>query len=203
MEPSCSQVLQDCRRFESIIRLAAHSTDSAIGISHAQHCSRTKVCMILMDNTLTSVLAALSGSVIGASTPVLSNFVLQRSVAQRELTNREIAQREELYSEFIRQGTAYYAKALSQSLENIEEIEEIVAMYALVNRIRLFASRSVLDAAEAFVKRLVAKYGEKNMTIEQITSVALEQHADPLNDFALKCRAELRDVYARGSWRSK
>jgi hypothetical protein len=46
-----------------------------------------------MDNTLTSVLAALSGSMIGASTPVLSNFVLQRSVAQRELTNRELAQR--------------------------------------------------------------------------------------------------------------
>jgi hypothetical protein len=153
-----------------------------------------------MDSTLTSVLAALSGSVIGASTPVLSNFVLQRSVAQRELTNREIAQREELYSEFIRQGTAYYAKALSQSLENIEEL---VAMYALVNRIRLFASPSVLVAAETFVKRLVAKYGEKNMTIEQIESVALEEHADPLNNFALKCRAELREVYGRASWRSK
>ena len=41
------------------------------------------------------------------------------------------------------------------------------------------------------------------MTIEQIKSVALEQHADPLNDFALKCRAELREVYARGSWKSK
>ena len=153
-----------------------------------------------MDSTLTSVLAALSGSVIGASTPVLSNFVLQRSVAQRELTNREIAQREELYAEFIRQGTGCYANALSQSLENIDEI---VAMYALVNRIRLFASNSVLEAAEAFVKKLVAKYGEQNMTIEQIKSVALEQHADPLNDFALKCRSELREVYARGSWRSK
>jgi hypothetical protein len=153
-----------------------------------------------MDSTLTSVLAALSGSVIGASTPVLSNFVLQRSVAQRELTNREIAQREELYSEFIRQGTGCYAKALSQ---NLESLDEIVAMYALVNRIRLFASRSVLEAAEAFVQKLVARYGEKNMTIEQIKSVALEQHADPLNDFALKCRSELREVYARGSWRSK
>jgi hypothetical protein len=153
-----------------------------------------------MDSTITSVLAALSGSVIGASTPVLSNFVLQRSVAQRELTNREIAQREELYSEFIRQGTACYAKALAQSLESLDEI---VAMYALVNRIRLFASHSVLQAAEAFVKRLVEKYGEKNMTIEQIKSVALEQHADPLNDFALKCRSELREVYARGSWRNR
>ena len=153
-----------------------------------------------MDSTLTSVLAALGGSVIGATTPVISNFVLQRSQTQRELTNREIAQREELYAEFIRHGTSCYAKALSQSLENIDEI---VAMYALVNRIRLFASLSVLDAAEAFVKTLVARYGEKNMTIEQIKSVALEQHADPLNDFALKCRAELREVYARASWRSK
>jgi hypothetical protein len=153
-----------------------------------------------MDSTMTSVLAALSGSVIGATTPVLSNFVLQRSVAQRELTNREIAQREELYSEFIRQGTGCYAKALSQSLD---KIDEIVAMYALVNRIRLFASNSVLEAAEAFVRKLVATYGEKNLTIDQIKLAALEEHADPLNDFALKCRSELREVYARGSWRNK
>lgn len=153
-----------------------------------------------MDSTMTSVLAALSGSVIGATTPVLSNFVLQRSMTQRELTNREIAQREELYSEFIRQGTTCYAKALSQGLDNIEEI---VAMYALVNRIRLFASGSVLEAAEAFVKKLVEKYGEENMTIDQIKSIALEQHADPLNDFALKCRSELHEVYTRGGWRGK
>jgi hypothetical protein len=153
-----------------------------------------------MDSTLTSVLAALSGSVIGASTPVLSNFVIQRSATQRELTNREIAQREELYSEFIRQGTTCYAKALSQNLENLDEI---VAMYALVNRIRLFASRSVLDAAEAFVKKLVARFGETNMTLEQMKLVALEEHADPMNDFALKCRSELHEVYARGSWKSK
>src|SRR5260370_42691516 len=133
-----------------------------------------------MDSTLTSVLAALSGSVIGASTPVLSNFVLQRSVAQREMTNREIAQREELYSEFIQQGTLCYAKALSQSLDNLDEI---VAMYALVNRIRLFASMSVLGAAEAFVKKLVERYVEKNMSLDQMRSIALEQHADPLNDF--------------------
>src|SRR5580658_1874988 len=108
--------------------------------------------MNFMDSTLTSVLAALGGSIIGASTPVFSNFILQRSLTQRELTNREIAQREDLYSEFIRQGTACYAKALSQSLENIDDV---VAMYALVNRIRLFASDNVLEAADAFVRDLV------------------------------------------------
>ena len=75
-----------------------------------------------MDSTLTSVLAALGGSIIGASTPVLSNFVLQRSLTQRELTNREIVQREDLYSEFIRQGTACYAKALSQAWKTLTRL---------------------------------------------------------------------------------
>jgi hypothetical protein len=151
-----------------------------------------------MDNTLTSVLAALGGSVIGATTPVFSNFILQRSVTQRELTNREIAQREALYAEFIQQGTLSYAKALSHGLENLDEI---VAMYALVNRIRLFASASVLEAGETFVKKLVEKFGEENMSVDQMRSIALERHADPLNDFALKCRAELRAIYASGNWK--
>jgi hypothetical protein len=168
--------------------------------SQAWGSCHVKAGISAMDNTLTSVLAALSGSIIGASTPVLSNFVLQRSVTQRELTNREIAQREELYSEFIRQGTTCYAKALLQSLDTIEEI---TAMYALVNRIRLFASSRVLEAADAFVRNLVERYGEKNMSIAELTSLALRQHPDPLNDFALKCRTELRKMYAQSSWRNR
>src|SRR4029077_20161916 len=119
---------------------------------------------------------------------------------QREMTNREIAQREELYSEFIRRGTRCYAKALSQYLN---DIDAITTMYALVNGIRLFASSSVLEAADAFVKNLVQRYGEENMSIDQITSFAIEQHLDPLNDFALKCRADLRNLYAQSRWRVK
>jgi hypothetical protein len=72
-------------------------------------------------------------------------------------------------------------------------------MYALVNRIRLFASAEVLGAAEAFVKKLVEQFGENNMSIDQLKTVALEEHVDPLNDFALKCRSELREVYARAT----
>jgi hypothetical protein len=150
-----------------------------------------------MDSTLTSVLAVLGGSVVGASTPILSNFVLQRSLTRRELTNREIAQREELYAEFIRQGTACYAKALSQSLE---KMDDLVAMYALVNRIRLFASESVLEAAEEFVKKLISKYGEHNMSIKELETAVLEQHANPLSAFAQKCRLELRQIYERAAW---
>jgi hypothetical protein len=38
------------------------------------------------------------------------------------------------------------------------------------------------------------------MSIDQMKSAVLEQHVDPLNDFALKCRSELRTVYARANW---
>jgi hypothetical protein len=72
----------------------------------------------------------------------------------------------------------------------------------LVNRIRLFASSSVLESADAFVRTLVERYGENNMSIEQLMALAREQHPDPLNDFSLKCRAELRKLYAQSSWRS-
>ena len=153
-----------------------------------------------MDNTLTGVLAALGGSAIGATTPVISNFLLQRSLTQRELISRTIAQREELYAEFMRQGSACYVTALSQ---NMDSIDEIVALYTLVNRIKLFATESVLKAAEAFVQQVVDKYGETNLSITQITTVAREQHLDPLGDFALKCRAELRRAYASAGWGSQ
>jgi hypothetical protein len=149
-----------------------------------------------MDSTLTSIMAALGGSIVGASTPILSNFILQRSLTQRELTNREIAQREDLYAEFIRQGTAVYAKALSQSLE---KIDDIVGMYALVSRIRLFASDNVLESAEEFVRKLISKYGERNMSIAELETAALEQHMNPLSDFALKCRSELKQIYDRAA----
>jgi hypothetical protein len=130
-----------------------------------------------MDSTLTSVLATLSGSVIGATTPVLSNFVLQRSVTQRELTNREIAQREELYSEFITRGTAC---ATQRRFRKVWTTSTNSRRYThLVNRIRLFASSSVVEAADVFVKNLVERYGENNMSIEQLMTLAREQHPDP------------------------
>jgi hypothetical protein len=166
--------------------------------SYHSQVEKTKGCAyVAMDNTLTGVLAALGGSAIGATTPVISNFLLQRSVTQRELTSRTIAQREELYAEFMRQGSVCYVKALSQDMDSIDEI---VALYTLVNRMKLFATESVLKAAEAFVQQVVDKYGEANLSISQITTAAREQHLDPLGDFALECRAELRQAYARAGW---
>ena len=115
-----------------------------------------------MNATLISALAAFGGSSVGALGPVLSSYVLQRSAAQCELSNRQIALRESLYSDFIKEASRLYATSLTQALENLDDL---VALYALVSRIRLFASEPVVRAAEEFVKQIVGHYGKPNLRV--------------------------------------
>ena len=149
-----------------------------------------------MNTAIVSALAALGGSSVGALTPVLSNYVLQRSVTQRDLANREIEQRETLYADFIKEGSRLYANSITHGLD---DIDELVALYSLVNRIRLFASEPVVHAAESFVKKIVQHYGEPNLTFDQVRNVALSSKADPLDMFSRVCRRELRDILRRGT----
>ena len=148
-----------------------------------------------MNPAIISALAALGGSSVGALAPVLSNFILQRSVTQRDLLNRQISQRETLYSDFINEASRIYAKSVTHDLE---DMDELVSLYALVSRIRLMATEPVVRAAEAFVKRIVTHYGEPNLTVDQIVSAALSAKGEPLDVFSLACRKELRVILQRG-----
>lgn len=148
-----------------------------------------------MNPAIISALAALGGSSVGALAPVLSNFILQRSLTQRDLLNRQISQRETLYSDFINEASRIYAKSVTHDLE---EVDELVTLYALVSRIRLMATEPVVHAAEAFVRRIVAHFGEPNLTFEQLRAVALSAKAEPLDVFSMACRKELRQILQRG-----
>ena len=147
-----------------------------------------------MNPAIISALAALGGSSVGALAPVLSNFILERSVTRRELLNRQIAQRETLYSDFINEASRIYAKSV---IRNLEGMDEIVTLYALVSRIRLMATESVVREAETFVKLIVTRFGEPNLTVEQIRTAALSTNGEPLDRFSLACRKELRIILRR------
>lgn len=148
-----------------------------------------------MNPAIISALAALGGSSVGALAPILSNFILQRSLTQRDLLNSQLSQRETLYSDFINEASRVYAKSITH---NLEEMDELVSLYALVSRIRLISTDPVVHAAEAFIKRIVAHYGEQNLTIEQLRSAALSSKGEPLDLFSLACRKELRMILRRG-----
>jgi hypothetical protein len=148
-----------------------------------------------MNNTIIGILAAIGGSSVGALTPVLSNYVLQRSLTRREIANREIAQRETLFADFIKEGAELYAKAISNDLESLDEL---VSLFALVNRIRLFASEPVVQAAEEFVGQVIHNFGEANLSLSEIRKAAFASKADPLKQFTLECRRELRQMFISG-----
>ena len=145
-----------------------------------------------MDGAVISALAALAGSALGGITPVMSNYLVQRGLTERELLSRELASRQTLYSDFIQFGTKVYVSATTKQSD---DANELVILYALIGRIRLFASEPVIEAAEQFALQMTQRFDEPAMTIEALRSATLTHHVDPLNAFSGHCREELRSLF--------
>jgi hypothetical protein len=144
-----------------------------------------------MNGAVISALAALGGSAFGGITPLISNYLIQRGTTARELLSRELVSRQTLYSDFIQFGTKLYVSATTKQFD---DADEMIALYALISRIRLFASQPVIDAAEQFATQMTERFGETAMTIEALRNATLAHHVDPLNLFSTCCRQELRSL---------
>jgi len=148
--------------------------------------------MLEMNGAGISALAAIGGSALGGLTPLISNYLIQRNLTEREMLSRELNVRQSLYAEFIQFATRLYASARTKHLD---DVDDMVALYALISRMRLFASLPVMEAAENLATEVMKRYGEKNLSIEDLKSVALApDHVDPLNVFSTRCREELRSL---------
>ena len=142
-----------------------------------------------MDRATLSALAALSGSALGGVTPLISNFLIQRGQTRRELLSRELSERQTLYADFIQFATKVYVSA---STKNLDDVDDLIALYSFVGRIRLFASEPVIGAAEGFASRVTERYGQPALTIEDLRAATLAPHVDPLHEFSSLCRAEMQ-----------
>ncbi len=141
-----------------------------------------------MNSAELSALAVFGGASVGSLSPVLSNYVLQRRVARRDLVNREIAERQKLYSDFISEAARLHADAMTNTAFNLNEV---VGLYALTSRIRLIAQDEVVRAAEEMMRSIVRRYGETNLTLDDLREAALSSKVDPLNHFSAACRKDL------------
>jgi len=150
-----------------------------------------------MNTATLSAVAALSGSALGGITPLISNYLIQRGLTNRELLSRELADRQTLYADFIQFATKVYVNATTKDLDNVDDL---IALYALVSRMRLFASEPVIGAAEQFATRVTKRYGEPSLSIQDLRNETLSPHVDPLNDFSSLCRQEMRSLLPKGSY---
>jgi len=144
-----------------------------------------------MDTALLGALSAVLGSLVGGSASVATTWMAQKTLNRREILRDELRKREALYGEFIGECAKLFMDAFTH---NLEKLESLLPVFALVNRIRLCASREVLAEAERVLTRLTDQYFAKNLTVEDLRQLAHTEQADPLRDFGEACRAELKSL---------
>jgi hypothetical protein len=138
-------------------------------------------------------MAAVLGSLAGASASIATTWMTQRNEKIRERTQSELRRRETLYGEFITEVSRLTGDAFGHSLERPETFANV---YGLFGRMHLVASAPVMKAAEECCRYLVDLYST-NMTQEQIFTTLRESSAHPLAAFGAACRAELDKYVAR------
>ena len=115
-----------------------------------------------------------------------------RQQARRD--SNGVRKRETLYGEFIGECAKLLFDAFGHTLD---KPETLLAVYALINRIRLSASAAVLVEAEHLLRRITEQYFSKNLSVDEMRELAHAEGTDPLRAFGEACRAELKAMRAR------
>ena len=143
-----------------------------------------------MDTTILSGMAGVFGSLAGGSATVATAWITQKTRNRRQLLAAESSRREILYGEFINECSA---RTLHSFENTLDKPERLLPIYALLNRIRICASTSVLDEAERALGFITKQYFSANLSSEQMRLLLRDgAQADPLRVFAEACRTELR-----------
>jgi len=142
-----------------------------------------------MDSTYLSAFSALAGTMIGGLTTFLTTWTTQVAQTRSARLAEERARRDELYSKFLEETSRLYSYAMS---EDKVKHENLVNIFALRGRILLQSSPSVVEAADAIIKRLVTTYMMPNRTDEDLLRDLENSSDDLMAEFAKVCRSELR-----------
>ncbi len=111
----------------------------------------------------------------------------QRHQVRRERVARELERREALYAQFIEQSAGLFLDSLDKDLD---DPARLVAIGAVVARIRLTADLEVSKAAESVMHEIFASYHRPPVAPKEIFAQTRETFTDPLSGFTQACRAE-------------
>ena len=142
-----------------------------------------------MEPAVLTALSAILGSAVGGSATIATAWLTQRTQGRRGRIEAEIRKREELYVEFIAEGSKLIVEALSHELKTTERL---FPLYSILNRIRLRCSEEVLSAADGSANRIIEQFFKPNLSPEELRQTVLTRPDDPLKEFSEACRRELR-----------
>ena len=143
-----------------------------------------------MNAAYLSALSALAGSVIGGSISGVTTWLSQRTQARAGELIREMSRRDELYADFIVEASKAYGEAL---VSNQPQVQGLVALYAMISRMRVMSSPRTVASAEKIMTTIVETYFAPNITIRDLHELIKSGvQMDPLKDFSEAARAERR-----------
>ena len=95
-----------------------------------------------------SALSALAGSGVGGLTSGITTWLGLRAQARAGHLAREMSRRHDLYKDFIVVASKAYGSAI---LSNKPQMEELVALYGLISRMRVVSLPRTVAGAEKVV----------------------------------------------------
>jgi hypothetical protein len=141
-----------------------------------------------------SALAALAGSVVGGLMSGLTTWLNQRDQARAAQRAQDLSRREDLFRDFIVAASKAYGAALVSSEP---KIEELVALYSMISRMRVSCLPRTIMCAENIMGVTVDTYFAPNKTIRDLHDLVKSGAGiDPLKDFAEAAREELQTSLA-------
>ena len=148
-----------------------------------------------MNVAYVSALSALAGSVVGGLTAGITSWLGLRAQARAGQLAREMSRRDDLYKDFIVAASKAWGEAI---LSNEPQMQELVALYAMISRMRVVSLPRTLACAEKVVDATIDTYFAPNKTIRELHEMVKrggsEKAAgiDPLKEFSELARAELQ-----------
>jgi hypothetical protein len=147
----------------------------------------------LMDASVISALAALTGAGIGGLTSVLASWLNQHTQARAQWLAQDRSRRQELYKEFIKEASKSYIDALQNDKP---DLPALVGLYAAISSMRILSSPKVVESADQIARKIVDTYLAPNKTFPELREMVSSGSLDLLRDFSDACRAEFESLQA-------
>jgi hypothetical protein len=118
-----------------------------------------------MDVAYLSALSAIAGSVVGGLTSGITTWLSQRAHARAAQLAQEMSRRDDLYRDFIVEASKVHGDAL---MSNEPQFPELVALSALISRMRVLSSRRTVASAEKLMEATISAYFAPNKTYPRV-----------------------------------
>lgn len=141
-----------------------------------------------MNPAFLSAASALAGSSIGAMASLGTAWLTQTYQVRTQRLLQESARREKLFGEFLGEAAKRYGEALASEVTTPVALADL---YAMLGKLRLFASRATLAAADHLLSTIAVTYRSPPADLIQM-DLSHDAIHDLVHEFTESSRADLR-----------